>query len=504
MSENGFELSGSLASDTFGELLKDISAHDVSGAFRLAFERQKIVVYISGGKPVLAAANMKSLRLLEFIKRLKAVAPQNLLAINEQTPDSALINILLENNLIDRSGLLFVQTEQIKTIIGAALEWREGEWSFSPLVRAAEGLKLEFDATSLLLTAARKVSGEFAAPRISNEEMFIADADFSRGETLLPLEAFIFSRIENSSTFATIAAASGLPSEQVAKALYALWFGGFVRRAGHRGAFDKEIAERIATTNFRFKSHKKPVETKTETPVSTEDEIKAANAENADLMAKIETLQEFFVRIEVARNHYEILGVERDAAIRDIKTSYFRLAKIYHPDKFHNAENAHHLPRVENAFSLITRAYDALKDDESRKLYDFKLRRAESAGDADVEQTPQTPEDFFRNGAVALQQENFPQAVANFSQAVNLESNNAKYHAFYGKALSVNPKFRHQAESELTNAVRLEPNNVEYRLMLVEFYRGFGLLKRAQGELTRIFTIDPNNTQAREILDSLE
>lgn len=35
----------------------------------------------------------------------------------------------------------------------------------------------------------------------------------------------------------------------------------------------------------------------------------------------------------LAENHYEVLGLKRDATQAEIKNAYFKLSKIYHPDK---------------------------------------------------------------------------------------------------------------------------------------------------------------------------
>jgi curved DNA-binding protein len=64
------------------------------------------------------------------------------------------------------------------------------------------------------------------------------------------------------------------------------------------------------------------------------------------------------------RDLYDILGVSRTASADEIKKSYRRLAKQYHPDV--NPGN----PGAEEKFKEVTAAFDVLSDEKRRKLYD--------------------------------------------------------------------------------------------------------------------------------------
>lgn len=64
----------------------------------------------------------------------------------------------------------------------------------------------------------------------------------------------------------------------------------------------------------------------------------------------------------MARDYYEILGVSRDADKEEIKRSYRRLARKYHPDV--NKE-----PGAEDRFKEINRAYEVLSEPETRERY---------------------------------------------------------------------------------------------------------------------------------------
>jgi curved DNA-binding protein len=64
-----------------------------------------------------------------------------------------------------------------------------------------------------------------------------------------------------------------------------------------------------------------------------------------------------------ASDHYEALGVGRDASEDDIRRAYRRLARQYHPDV--NKE-----PGAEDRFKAVSEAYDVLRDPEKRSQYD--------------------------------------------------------------------------------------------------------------------------------------
>ncbi len=63
-------------------------------------------------------------------------------------------------------------------------------------------------------------------------------------------------------------------------------------------------------------------------------------------------------------DYYSVLGVERGADDRTLKSAYRKMAMQYHPDR--NADN----PEAEKKFKEVNEAYEVLKDADSRAAYD--------------------------------------------------------------------------------------------------------------------------------------
>ena len=65
---------------------------------------------------------------------------------------------------------------------------------------------------------------------------------------------------------------------------------------------------------------------------------------------------------------YSVLGVPEQATIRQIKMTYHKLSKQYHPDRLPslpNQQDAH------TTFAAIANAYEVLKDPDKRREYDL-------------------------------------------------------------------------------------------------------------------------------------
>ena len=68
-------------------------------------------------------------------------------------------------------------------------------------------------------------------------------------------------------------------------------------------------------------------------------------------------------------DYYKVLGVPENAGEEQIKQSYRKLAKKYHPDL--NPDN----PEAEARFKDIVEAYETLGDAKKRKAYDLKRKK---------------------------------------------------------------------------------------------------------------------------------
>ncbi len=64
------------------------------------------------------------------------------------------------------------------------------------------------------------------------------------------------------------------------------------------------------------------------------------------------------------KDYYNILGIKKDAKADEIKKSYRRLARKYHPDVNPNDKAA------EEKFKEVQEAYDVLSDEKKRKVFD--------------------------------------------------------------------------------------------------------------------------------------
>lgn len=519
MSENHLEQSGKLSEVPFAEILRELDSTEICGSFRLSNEQNKIIVYLERGTVIFAVSNLRMFRLGECVVRWKLLSPEKIAGLNGVANDAELARKFVETGILNEETVRLLQKQQVGDIVQTACGWTTGEWHFSPLVRLVEGVKSEIESGKILLESARKFPLELIVKRfIGQKDSFSHNHNFPKNLNLNPTEGFLLSRFAGVLEVSEIKAISDIPELETLRNLYSLWLGGFLNRHNWKKVFSDEKIRQILsakltkTGSFEIKTadltkpeeSSKTVETipVTDAPAKVEEPPeKTANQLLAQARRELET---YLRRVEKAETHYEVLGVLQSVQITEIKAVYFKLAKQFHPDKLHQESSFIH-KRVQNAFTALAQAYETLKDVKSRELYDFKLRRDGKATVTEVSQkTPQNAGEFFTQGVSLLERELFDQAVAYLGQAVRLSPNTPRYRANYGKAMSKNPRFKHQAEAEFQTAVKMSGNLSEFRVMLAEFYKNTEMPKRAVSELQKILSMEPNNKAARALLDSIQ
>lgn len=413
--------------------------------------------------------------------------------------------------------------KQIEGIVRYSLTLDEGFWTFNPLIRIREGINFQIDIHRMLLDYARSLSPEDVIKRFDLEnEGFGLNIKHPENLSLQTQEGFILSRFERSLLgIKDLQAISGLPDKVTMQILYNLWLGGFIHRESWDSPFSDEYKANTLLTKVAVKKieeEPEKVEDKTLAEVLEEheknnepEEVKVIEEELDD-----QTLLENYLKmIKNSANFYEALGLTPEANQAEIKKMYFKFAKKYHPDLFHSQTENDLNQQIQSAFSKVAQAYDTLKNIETRQVYDFKMRK-ELAQMEKSKQTNSTQEDInlgvkiqqaeenFNKGFNLLLKEEYENATPFLARAVHLNKENAKYHIYYGKALSFDKKQSHRAEAELREAISIDENNPTFRLILAEFYIQIRLLKRAEGELNRLLAKFPNDKEAIALLDSLQ
>uniref|UniRef100_A0A0L8H8N2 DnaJ homolog subfamily B member 9 n=1 Tax=Octopus bimaculoides TaxID=37653 RepID=A0A0L8H8N2_OCTBM len=95
------------------------------------------------------------------------------------------------------------------------------------------------------------------------------------------------------------------------------------------------------------------------------------------------------------KNLYSIVGVDENATAEEIKKSYKKLAKKLHPDK-NKSEDA------EEKFKELSKAYEVLKNKESRQDYDFQRKYCQKGDESKRFQTKTTYDPRSRTRTFSL------------------------------------------------------------------------------------------------------
>jgi curved DNA-binding protein CbpA len=489
-------MKGKLTDQPLVELIREISDKGFSGTLRLQQERAQCAIYFEEGRLVFAASNLRTLRLRAYLEKGTLVTKQRLANFAENIPDLRLASVLHSTGVLTQEQVNTLMGSLVADVLRVVLLWNDGTWEFDERARINETFRASLDVPNLLREASHRMPSKFVSSRFRNpSEIFARSAEASNIKEFLPVESSVLSRLNAPMKLEELITVGGLPDPEVHRILYGLTLSGHLTREHWQNAFRTEAVKPRAqhAPGSVFSQPEKPDE---------ETELK-----------------QFLQRVNDAGDHYELFELPRKADASEVKDAYYGLARRYHPDRFHLKSGTSLHVDLGSAFARVTQAYETLMDPRTRAIYDSALERAKQSKQSEAkapsapdepefdpmaEADAEHPEYNFREGFAAFQQGRINAAINHLAVAARQAPNEARYRAYYGKALAAGERTRRLAEAELQAAVRLDPSNATYHTHLGELYLDLQFHKRAQAEVERALTLDPNNAAANALQRKLQ
>ncbi|EAT37017.1 AAEL010955-PA [Aedes aegypti] len=173
------------------------------------------------------------------------------------------------------------------------------------------------------------------------------------------------------------------------------------------------------------------------------------------------------------RSHYDSLGLTPGATQNDIKQAYYKLSKLYHPDKNKGCDNA------ADKFRSITEAYEVLGNYRLRKLYDKGILHTagrQYAQHQPVEREPEEDDPQTRFYKKRMTRAHVPTASGRTPIYDFDEWSRNHYGKNFERKKAADAKFRAKAERESQIDSHVLQGYVVYAMVGVAMFYGLILL----------------------------
>ncbi len=429
-------------------------------------------LYFQDGKLVYARTNQPQELIGEVLFRLGKIPNEVYAKIDEFImPKRSIGEVLVASGMLSHDNLvegLQYQFREIAlntfSIFGANIKFREG----SPL--ESENVEVDIEVSTLIEEGIRRMKFDpHIQAWLTSRTPKYKDKTFSLQLTVEERE--IYGAITGDKSTDTI-----------------LEYGGFGRENFWKSVYLFYCLDLIDLD--------KPVQTWAQKEATEEE----AAVEDASVSpdAKVQEMLSLSDRLE-SLDYYQILEIQRDASQEEIKKSYFKQARRYHPDLFDRGLEAGIKEKIDAVFGFLTRAYQTLSDEGGRKQYDKQLDAAPKVVGRRKED--KRAEIKFRQAKTLFDQTRYQEAMILLQESVRLDSNKSRYFLLLALTQAKLPAFQKKAVDNFKKAIDLEPWSPDAYLGLGILYKNEGMPVMATKYLKKALQVDPDNRAAKKELE---
>lgn len=210
--------------------------------------------------------------------------------------------------------------------------------------------------------------------------------------------------------------------------------------------------------------------------------------------------------LDSGADHFQLLGVARDASDETIRDAYFELAGKIHPDRLRAAGIDDLADESQRVCAEINSAFSALSNATKRAQYVATLGASGGGAKAQHEAAStasrlMAAEESFRRGEWALRRNNFVEARTYFEKALELSPNEAEHHALLGWAIWCATEDKNSVRADvlarIQRALEISPKSLAALYYRARVAAMIGEEDLALRNFRRVAEIDPSYQDAR-------
>ena len=484
-----FSPAGEIKDMTIPWLFQDIRTGKKTGTIVFAHDDEVKKVYFKDGDVLFAASNKKEDRLGEFLLRTGKITQAQFDKSSETVirTGKQLGAVLFAMGALSSQDLVDQVKLQVKEIVLQLFNWREGHYIFdNNALPLSEIIPLHMSTGDLIIEGVRGLDWKVVRKSLPPLNAIIRPATdpshLFQNANLEQDQKTVFSLLDGAKNIQELCSASGIGDFNALKALYVLLALRMAEQGEVKTGDEKKFVREVVQETVATKEHRQ-----------AEPEITAETLSREMILHAHNSL--------AIQDNYEVLGVGRSATIKEIQKSYFRLSKLYHPNRHFEHGMDDLKDHLEAIFNRIHDAYATLSSREKRDEYNIDLasglkqEAAPAARQGKKASDMHTAEVQFTEGMKQYKAGNFWGADEAFQLAIRLDPGNAEYVFYRGLSLSRIPRRGHESEEYFAKALEMAPEKIAYYLELGNFYTRSGLKAKALSVYQDALLHDPSSAQ---------
>ena len=494
---------GDIKDMTVPWLFQGLRKEERSGSVLFAREQAVKKVYVKGGEIIYADSNLVDDQLGACLLRDGKITKQYFDATTEivQKTGKALGAVLVEYEFLSPQDLVAGTRLQVKQIVLSVFGWRDGRYIFdnSPLP-LKEIIPLQMSTGELIVEGIRGLDWQVVRKSLPSLKTVLRPP---AAPSLIVQRAgleqdchTVLSLIDGRRSIEELCSQSGIGDFNTLKAVHLLL------------ALDM-VGKGAVKTEAEMKSSRSTIRNAASAGEQKAPEQTAETGAQADAAPLSKHMIEQAYEALRHQDNYQVLGISSAATTPEIKKAYFKLAKVYHPDRHLEPEMAVLKEKFESLFTAIHGAYQTLSDPAKRQEYDmmrtgrqrpaqYEEKHSEHRENL-AEKTGQAAA-YFNAGMNDFKIGNFWGAAESFASATRLDPVKSDYFYHYGVSLTHIPRRRHEAEENLKKAIEIDPLKPAYHLELGALYLHSGLKIKALDVYNDALRRNPASNEIREAI----